>query len=360
MSIRRAADANLSPWLGILFFIPGLNYLLMLGLSIAPTSAASTWSAQNKFENEKVMSPLLLSIIFAVCGTALVWFSTNFLKTYAASLFLGSPLIVGLVQGFLMNRKTRQTFNRTAGHVTLTILLIHLFMVLFALEGIICLAMSFPLSVVLAIIGSVFGAGIAGYGKPSSLAPTFLLLILPMMSLTEAHSGLRPHEDYVLSAIEINAPPEKVWPNVVQFSDLPPTSDWLFKLGVAYPLRAKISGTGVGAIRRCQFSTGDFVEPITVWDEPRTLGFGVEYQPQPMKELTFFDHVNAPHLNGYFRSVRGEFRLISMADGKTKLEGRTWYEMDIHPGWYWQIYGRWFIHKIHMRVLDHIKNETET
>ncbi|HWU42971.1 MAG TPA: hypothetical protein VN132_06015 [Bdellovibrio sp.] len=78
-----------------------------------------------------------------------------------------------------------------------------------------------------------------------------------------------------------------------------------------------------------------------------------------MKELSFYNHVDAPHLNGYFRSVKGEFRLVPQANGKTLLEGRTWYEMDIQPGWYWQICGRWFSHKIHLRVLNHIKNLSE-
>jgi hypothetical protein len=34
--------------------------------------------------------------------------------------------------------------------------------------------------------------------------------------------------------------------------------------------------------------------------------------------------------------------------------------MDIQPGWYWQVYGRWFIHTIHRRVLTHIKNLSES
>lgn len=33
--------------------------------------------------------------------------------------------------------------------------------------------------------------------------------------------------------------------------------------------------------------------------------------------------------------------------------------MEMHRGWYWQIYGRWFIHKVHLRALDHIKNQSE-
>lgn len=359
MSIRRAADAGLSPWLGILFFIPGVNYLLMLGLLIASTKDSSIWEPQRvRADSSKVMSPFALTIVFALLGTLLTWFSTNFLKTYATSLFVGSPLILGLVQGYLLNFKNPQGFKKTVGFVSITILSIHLLLLLFALEGIICLAMSLPISASLGVIGAIFGAGIARYGKPSALSPTVMVLALPLMPWIEAHT-LQPHQDVVLSTIEINVSPEHVWPNVVKFSDLPPTTDWLFQLGVAHPIRARIDGQGVGAVRHCEFSTGAFVEPITLWNEPNRLAFDVRYQPQPMKELSFYDHVDAPHLNGYFRSVKGEFRLVPTSDGKTRLEGRTWYEMDIQPGWYWQIYGRWFIHKIHLRVLTHIKNLSE-
>ena len=71
-----------------------------------------------------------------------------------------------------------------------------------------------------------------------------------------------------MTVVEIDAPPEAVWPNVVAFSALRAAGVAL-PLGIAYPLRATISGRGVGAVRRCEFSTGAFVEPITVWDEPR-------------------------------------------------------------------------------------------
>ena len=48
-----------------------------------------------------------------------------------------------------------------------------------------------------------------------------------------------------------------------------------FKTGLAYPLRARLVGAGVGAVRHCEFTTGAFVEPITVWDAPHRLAFDV-------------------------------------------------------------------------------------
>ena len=300
----------------------------------------------------------MVIVLFTLLGVLLTWFNTYSLEIYTVSLFFGTPFIIGLVQSYLLNLKNSQGFKKTISLVGLTILLIYFCILIFGWEGLICIMMSFPISILLGVMGAVLGLAIAKYHRPGKLFPTALVFVLPIMPLME-NTVTNPHKDVVLSVIEINAIPKEIWPNVVKFSDLPSTTDWLFQLGVAYPVRARIDGEGVGAIRHCEFSTGSFVEPITVWDEPNRLAFDVQYQPQPMKELSFYDRIDAPHLNGYFRSVRGEFLLTSLANGKTRLEGRTWYEMDIQPGWYWQIYGRWFIHKIHHRVLTHIKNLSE-
>lgn len=359
MSIRRAADAGYSPWWGTLFFIPVVNYLLMLRLATAPSSTSSVWeSKKSQFNHRAVFSPAIAILIFAAIGLLMTWFSTNFLKEYGLSLFIGAPLILGLVQAYFLNYQEGRGYLRTAGIVLFTLLLIYALLLLFALEGVICLAMALPISFALGFIGSIFGTAIAYHTGSDRVGPVALMLVLPLMPIAETTMS-QPHEDVVLSRIEIKAPPEKVWPNVIKFPDLAPTREPLFLLGVSYPLRARIVGQGVGAVRYCEFSTGDFVEPITTWDKPHRLAFDVKAQPQPMKELSFYDHVDAPHLNGYFRSTRGEFRLVPTGHGTTILEGRTWYAMDIHPGWYWQIYGRFFIHKIHLRVLGHIKQLSE-
>src|SRR2546422_11484966 len=43
MSVRRAADAGRSAWWALLFFVPVLNYVLMVTLSLLPTAAVPEW-----------------------------------------------------------------------------------------------------------------------------------------------------------------------------------------------------------------------------------------------------------------------------------------------------------------------------
>ena len=41
------------------------------------------------------------------------------------------------------------------------------------------------------------------------------------------------------------------------------------------------------------------------------------------------------------------------------VEGSTWYEIDIHPRAYWQLFASSLIQQIHLRVLNHIKAGVE-
>ena len=118
-------------------------------------------------------------------------------------------------------------------------------------------------------------------------------------------------------------------------------------------------GSGPGAVRHCVFSTGPFVEPIEIWDEPHLLRFSVTKNPPPMEEWTPYKAIHPPHLDGFLASERGQFQLIPLPDGGTRLEGTTWYRHNMWPVMYWQTWSDLIIHRIHLRVLQHIKERAE-
>jgi hypothetical protein len=186
-----------------------------------------------------------------------------------------------------------------------------------------------------------------------------LLLLVPAGHGMDLVAGAAPMRE-VYSSIDIAADPERVWQHVVSFEEIRTPPPWYFRAGLAYPIRARIAGSGVGAVRHCEFTTGAFVEPITAWDAPRRLAFDVVSQPAPLQEWSPYRTVYAPHLQGFFRTTRGEFRLIPLSGGRTRLEGRTWYTLRMQPQGYWTILADTIVHQIHVRVLDHIKRETES
>ena len=167
------------------------------------------------------------------------------------------------------------------------------------LWGLICIIMMLPLAIPIVILGILVGYFIVEPGPepPRSLGKLVIVLfaLLPAMVGAEHVTKPEPLLFTCETSVVVDAPPGNVWRHVVCFSDLDPPNDWLFHTGVAYPVRARIEGTGVGAVRRCEFSTGAFVEPIEGWDEPRLLRFAVTSNPPPMQEWNPLSDIHSPH-----------------------------------------------------------------
>lgn len=361
MTMRRAVDAGRSPWWAFLFFAPVVNLALMVTLALLPSRAVASGapSAPAPVVDARLRSALVGLVAGLAIAGAMTLLSVFVLGAYGASLFMGTPLVMGAAAAWLHNRDHPRRQGETIVVALTSVFMAGAALLLFALEGILCLTMALPIAAVLAVAGALVGRTIALGAQTARAHPIALLLGLPLASSVEsAVRDLPVHE--VETAREIDAPPEVVWRHVVSFSELPPPTEWFFTAGIAYPKRARMEGTGVGAVRYCEFSTGAFVEPITTWDAPRRLAFDVRSQPEPMTELSPYAFVNAPHLDDALRSRRGEFRLVPLDGGsRTRLEGSTWYTLDMGPTTYWRLWSDALLHAIHGRVLDHIAHLAE-
>jgi uncharacterized membrane protein YhaH (DUF805 family) len=374
MSVRRAADAGISPWVGTGFLVPILNYLTILVLCITPSKTAARWEpgasipyrqpGRDEGPPSTVELPVsvraaLLGVLASVgVGVGMTLLSVYGLRTYGTALFFLTPFAMGAVTAALYNAKAPRRMFDTLVLTTVATALTGSILLLFAIEGLICLAMAFPIALAIALVGAIVGRAIATSSHGSASRAAFVIAALPLAAAGEAKM-VAPELHDVTTSIDIEAPPEVVWTHVVGFSDLPEPPGWLHRLGIAYPMRARISGEGVGAVRRCEFSTGPFVEPITDWEPPRRLAFDVVKQPPSMTEWSPYAHVNAPHLEGYMTSKGGEFRLERLPGGRTRLDGTTHYTLAIYPELYWRPYAEVLLHGIHARVLRHIKRLSE-
>ena len=353
LTLRRAVNAGLSAWTCLLFFVPGVNYLLMLALCFWPPVTKQVWRVANPPPqvDERLTSALLG--VAASIGITLVTVGIGiYLKrSYSTGLFLGVPFTIGYISSYIYNRR----FPRSAGESIIvavaSVTIAGGALVVFALEGVVCTVMALPIALALAWPGAVAGRIVARrLVEPGAGAG--LALLAPLLVAVEPRAAPPAHE--VLTVVEIAAPPEVVWRHVVTFPELPPPTELLFRVGVAAPTRARIDGTGVGAIRYCDFTTGSFVEPITAWQENRLLAFDITAQAPPMTEWSPYRKVNPPHLGGYFAATHGEFRLTPLPGGRTRLEGRTEYVVDMFPQAYWTLPAGRIVAAIHGRVLRHI------
>jgi len=304
---------------------------------------------------------LLAIIITSVFAWACTLFAVKLYPSYAFGLFIWLPIVMGALSTIVFAYKNEVTKRDCRNTVYVTFFFFCFGLLFFAFEGIICMVMAAPIGMLFVYIGYLLGYQIikSKIINPSLVAVILAISVPAFTGFEYATNDNKNEIRSVTTSIVINTPPEKVWQNVIAFPQLKEPSELLFKAGIAYPINAKIEGSGVGAIRHCNFSTGSFVEPITTWNEPNLLAFSVTDQPETMKELSFYDlHPN--HLHGYFISVRGQFKLTPLKNGSTLLEGTTWYYNKIRPNFYWDLWSDYIIHKIHERVLSHIKVVAES
>lgn len=308
---------------------------------------------KKNIESISIAITLIIALILGII-------SIELLGEYGWTIFVLIPSLIGFLPPFITSKTKEITKKKSYKLSFITLGLACLGLLIFALEGLICIVMASPILALLTLIGSYLGFISQGNKVVNSTNSTIVLIFMTigLMSFDKlnAPKGLIP----VRTKITVNANIDEVWNNVVTFNKIEEPTDWIFKTGISYPTDATIDGKGVGAIRYCNFTTGSFIEPITKWDEPNLLQFDVKEQPTPMNELNPFWDVHPPHLEGYFKSYKGQFKLTKIAENITEIEGTTWYQVNITPEIYWKSWSDFIIHRIHKRVLNHIKKESES
>jgi uncharacterized membrane protein YhaH (DUF805 family) len=372
LTVQRLRDAVKPLWLVVLFFVPVINLLFFLLLCTMESHAvtrqqeAAPWPetrALDRWIPRSTMGAAAASIgITILIGSMFTVLGTQLLESYGWGLYVALPFCLGLFSVLVYSYHEPRSYGSCMMVSLAPIALIGGVLIVVAIEGLLCILMAAPFAFALAALGGTLGYTIqAAYwlNKGTPVMMSIVLLFTPAIQGIEHLVKLQAETFEVRTAIEVNASPEKVWRQVVAFAEIPPPKELLFRAGIAYPIRAEISGHGVGAVRHCIFSTGPFAEPIEVWDEPRLLKFGVTANPAPLNELSPYGHIQPAHLHGYFVSKQGQFLLTALPGGRTRLEGATWYQHTMWPAAYWRLWSDYIIHKIHMRVLEHIRTRAE-
>jgi hypothetical protein len=390
MTIKRLRSAGLPPQLVALFFIPVFNLLFFLVLCLwpeqdvaqvdgaqgyvarAPSPASApaigpyadqTLPSLARILPVSAVGSAAVSLLITVpLGFAIAILGARILTNYGWGIFVALPFTMGFMAALIYGVRQPRSLGACIGVAGLSVVLLGAALLGLAFEGVICIAMAAPLALPLAAFGGVCAYGVQKYRTFPNDAPAFLAILLlftPGIEFLE-HALARPSPVFVVrSSIDVQAPPEKVWQEVIAFTEIPPPTEFMFRAGIAYPVRAQMFGTGPGAERHCVFSTGAFVEPIEIWDAPYRLKFSVTSNPSPMQEWTPYSHVDPPHLHGFLVSEGGQFLLTALPNGGTRLEGTTWYRHGLWPSSYWRLWSDEIIHRIHLRVLRHIRDEAE-
>jgi hypothetical protein len=363
LAFRRARQARGHPGLAALVVAPGLQVFVMLWLCFAPPGGfspdAPETDAPSAVDWRSTATASALGMLAGVIlSIAAVAFSTLFLRLYGYGLFIASPFVIGMTTAYLANRHADVGGNRTITLVLCSLGLGGLALLGLAFEGVICLLIASPLIAAMGVVGGLFGRALARMGTRRRGGSLMSIAFVPLLMVGEA--ALPPRADFDnVASIEVDAPPAAVWDAVVHMGPIPDAPAAPFRWGLAYPMRGEIMGTGVGALRRGVFSTGVAYEKVTEWEPDRKLSFIVLSDPPTMREFSPYQHVNAPHQRGYFKTLDARFTITPLADGKTRLSLATRHELDLEPALYWTPFAIWATHANKARVLRHFRQQAE-
>ena len=312
-------------------------------------------------QNLKPVPPWLIILVATMIGSVAVLFGTKGLKQYGYGVFVLLPLIVGWSVAAIYNLRREWHWPSTLGMVGLTFGAIALSLMMGLAEGMFCILLAGVLASPFIVLGICIAKWLKARRKklqsPSS-NPKLHCLIVGLVPAMIAMESAIPHKAPILeqtTAIEIDASPEVVWRFIPAFPRIeePPTK--MLAMGLAYPLVAEMDGEGIGSKRRCVLSTGVMPEVVTVWEPSKRLEFDVLETPAAMAETNPFGMVEAAHTEGYFVCKHGRFVLTPLPNGRTRVEGTSWFQHDLWPQFYWAPLTREVVRELHVRVLQHIK-----
>ena len=373
LTIRRLRAAGLPAWLVVLFFAPYLNLLFFLALCIYPSQRTDDLRQSLRIGGNHILnriipenkwgSAAMAVAISSALGAAATALSVNVLATYGWGVFVALPFCMGFFSVLLYGYHRPRSLGGCLGVALLSVALLGGLLLGLAVEGGVCLLMAAPIGSILALMGGAVGYTIQRrHWDLLQHRATFgaILLFVPLVMGTEVLKSQQPPPLQVTTQIEINAPPEIVWQYLTSFPTLPPPTEWPFRVGIAYPIRSTLRGSGVGAQRECQFSSGQFIEPIQVWKQNQRLEFSISGEPLVMEELSPYGHIHTRHIDGqYFQAQDATFVLSQLPGGHVLLRGTSRYQNRMWPVAYWRLWSDAIVHRIHLRVFQHIKRLAE-
>jgi hypothetical protein len=358
LAFRRAQTTDFDDGWVLLMALPFVQFMLVIGLALMPHAQRDSAPHEPAIGNSSRAMALGLLTGVALCLAA-VALSTLVFGIYGYGLFFFSPVVIGATVAILANRDVELGLRKTTGLVMAALGLGGLALMAFAFEGLICIVFASPLIAFAGFLGGLIGKEIAD-NRRSRRGGTAVRSILLLPLVLGAEALFPPSTDFEsVESIDIAATPAAVWESIVHMNPIPDAPAAPFRWGLAYPLRGEINGIGIGAVRRGVFSTGVAYERVTVWEPEHRLSFDVLSDPPSMRELSPYEHVNAPHTRAYFRTRDARFTIESLQEGRTRLTLATHHDLDLEPALYWLPFAHWAIHANKVRVLRHFRQQAE-
>ncbi len=255
------------------------------------------------------------------------------------------PIVGGLIAARL-GRHLAPTIWQTICYSFWTVLIGCLGAPLFFGEGAVCLVIAFPILYLAVMTGALVGR--VWFRTDRSQLRLAILPLVALLTIAEVFNRV-DEQAVVVDELLIHAPPSKVWPHLLAFSDIKePPSYWIFRLGLPHPIATTNGGNYVGADRQCIFSDGIVIKEKIV-----------EFVPNERLTFDIVEQPTHPEAYGHITLHRGQFDLRDNGDGTTTLIGSSWYTLHVRPLSYFDWWTRDMTREVHLRVMNHVRRLAE-
>ena len=234
---------------------------------------------------------------------------------------------------------------------------------LLKIEGWACWVMIFPVFLILSILGGSLAARhkIRRADKNNRLKVSLVLCMPLIMSALEVHLPELPTRYETYTFIDIHAPADSIWNNVIRVRTISPQQDhsmvtnWL---GFPRPIRAELNYPGVGGSRQAIFSKGlVFEEVVKEYQPEKKMHFSIKADPHAIPSTTMDEHIVVG--GDYFDVLDGTYELEPLSNGSYRLHLYSHFILKTHFNFYASWWAGWIMKDIQNNILQVIQTRCQ-
>lgn len=273
------------------------------------------------------------------------------------------PAAIGVMSVYALPPARRTTRNVISVAIVTTLAFMGV-AVLSASGIFLCVLMIAPFCLVTAVIGALLIRFVERWlnDEKSKRQYAFggLALLLPFL-LAPVEAKVAPPDWYrtVEDSLIIRSTPEQVWNHIIRMDDILPEEQrpsFYHTMGIPRPVRAVLTGEGVGAVRQGEFEYDlTFREKIIVWQPFEAVRFSVDI------------HVNnhatpvLEQIGGrYFDILEAGYRIEALEDGTVRLYLDSQYRLSTNFNFYGAFWSDWIMHDFQAYVVHTVKQRVES
>ena len=304
---------------------------------------SATLSARTR-ERLRAAAPLTAGLLVTMLYTLIIYGAMRLnLEPYVSGVMSVTflfvfPVAVGACAVAMAPPESRVRFTVWYTLVVpwLSILLLGIVTLFFALEAILCVLMALPFFLPLATVGAALAVFLfalltrTGTNQASGL----ILLLLPLLvGPIETQLSAPDTLHVVRNSIVIEASPDAVWRQIIRVPAIgreEQRGSFLHWIGVPKPIEATLSHEGVGGVRYASFEQGlVFVETVNEWEDRRSIGFSI-VRDQSSKPPAPFGEIGGP----FFDMLDGRYEIEPLSANRVILHLSSTHRVTTRFNWY--------------------------